>query len=76
VLVHQLGKMLVILGLVVVVAGLLLMTGLKIPGFGKLPGDIVYRSRNTTLYFPIVTCLILSAALTLFLWLARILIRR
>ncbi len=72
---HQLGKMLVILGVVIGGAGLLLMSG-KIPGFGRLPGDIVHRGRNTTFYFPVVTCLILSAALTLVLWLARVFMRR
>lgn len=36
---------------------------------GRLPGDIVYRGKNTTFYFPIVTCLVLSVILSLILWL-------
>jgi hypothetical protein len=44
--------------------------GAKLPfRLGRLPGDIVYQGRNTTFYFPIVTCLVLSVALTLILWL-------
>ena len=64
------GKLLILLGAVLVVLGLLLTLGgkLNLP-LGRLPGDIVYRGRNTTFYFPIVTCLLLSAALTLILWL-------
>jgi hypothetical protein len=36
---------------------------------GRLPGDIVHRGGNTTFYFPIVTCLLLSVALSLLFWL-------
>jgi hypothetical protein len=36
---------------------------------GRLPGDIVFRGKNTTFYFPIVTCLVLSVILSLILWL-------
>ena len=40
----------------------------RLPLF-RLPGDIVYRGKNTTFYFPIVTCLLLSVILSLILWL-------
>jgi len=44
--------------------------GGKLPfGLGRLPGDIVHRGEHTTFYFPIVTCLVLSAALSLLFWL-------
>ena len=36
---------------------------------GRLPGDISYQSQNTTIYFPIVTCLVLSAFFTIVMWL-------
>jgi hypothetical protein len=50
-------------------AGALLVFGAKLPfRLGRLPGDIIYQGRNTTFYFPIVTCLIVSLALTLFFW--------
>jgi len=67
----QLGKFLVILGVLLVVAGLLLMAGAKFSflGLGKLPGDITYKGKNVQVYFPIVTCMVLSVVLTLVFWL-------
>jgi hypothetical protein len=56
------GKMLVILGAFLMVVGILLTLPLRL---GHLPGDIVIRSKNSVFYFPIVTCLLLSALLTL-----------
>jgi hypothetical protein len=66
----QLGKFLVILGVLLVVAGLLLMGGARFPviGLGRLPGDIAYRGKNVHFYFPIVTCLVLSVVVTAVLW--------
>ena len=67
----QVGKLLVIAGILLVLVGLLLMAGsrLPFPGLGKLPGDVSYKGKNVTFYFPIVTCIILSVALTMVLWL-------
>lgn len=66
---RELGKALLIFGVVLAAAGALLMLGGKLPlRLGRLPGDIVYSGRNTTFYFPIVTCLVLSAVLTLLFW--------
>ena len=67
----QLGKFLVIIGVLLVAAGLLLMAGAKFSffGLGRLPGDIVYKGKNAQFYFPIVTCLVLSVVLTLVFWL-------
>jgi uncharacterized membrane protein YidH (DUF202 family) len=66
----QLGKFLVIVGVLLVVVGLLLMAGAKSSffGLGRLPGDIVYKGQNAQFYFPIVTCLVLSVVLTLVFW--------
>lgn len=74
----QLGKFLVIVGVVLVGLGLLLMAGSRFSffGFGRLPGDIAYKGKNVSFYFPIVTCLVLSAILTLILWLFSFLSRR
>jgi DUF2905 family protein len=63
------GRMLLILGIVLVGVGALLVFGAKLPfRLGRLPGDIVYQGRKSTFYFPIVTCLVVSLALTLFFW--------
>jgi Protein of unknown function (DUF2905) len=74
----HLGKMLVVVGVVLVGAGLLLMAGSKFSffGFGRLPGDIVYKGKHTAFYFPIVSCLVLSAVLTLAFWLFSVLTRK
>ena len=58
------GKLLVVIGLVIACVGLLMMLGLPI---GRLPGDITYRRGGTTVYFPIVTCIVASVILTLVL---------
>jgi hypothetical protein len=64
---QELGRALVIFGLAVVaIGGLVLLAG-KMPFVGKLPGDIVVRKGNFTLYAPLMTGLILSLLLTLVL---------
>jgi hypothetical protein len=64
------GKLLLVAGGMLVVLGVLLMLGPKLPlRLGRLPGDIVWHGRNTTFYFPIVTSILLSVVLTLILWL-------
>lgn len=67
----NIGKLLIAVGLGLAALGLLTLAASKLglPRLGKLPGDIVYRGKNTTVYFPIVTCIVLSALLTLALWL-------
>jgi hypothetical protein len=68
--VTDLGKLLVGLGALVMVAGLVLMllgrTNLPV---GRLPGDILYRGKNTTFYFPLATSILLSVLLSLVLYL-------
>jgi hypothetical protein len=60
-----LGKMLILLGVFIVLIGLLLVIGEKIPWIGRLPGDIIIRKKNFTFYFPIVTSILISIILTL-----------
>ena len=60
----EIGRTLLVLGGVLVVVGLLLTFGGRIPGLGRLPGDIVYRRGSLTFYFPLVTSLLLSLLLT------------
>jgi hypothetical protein len=68
--IRETGRWLIILGILLVAVGGLLMVGGRLPlRLGRLPGDIVYHGRNTTIYFPIVTCIVLSVGLTLILWL-------
>lgn len=57
-------------GVALVALGLLLMAGSKFSflGLGRLPGDLAYKGKNFQFYFPIVTCLVLSAVVTLLLW--------
>ena len=56
-------KILIIVGIVILALGLL-YPYLKKIGLGQLPGDIIYKSDNSTFFFPIVTCIIISVVLT------------
>ena len=57
-------KILIILGMILLIVGLLYPFVKKI-GFGQLPGDIIIKSGNSTFFFPIVTCIIISVILTI-----------
>ncbi len=64
------GKLLVLLGMILVVAGIvLILLGRTHLPLGRLPGDIFYRGKNTTVYFPLATSLLLSVVLSLVLYL-------
>jgi uncharacterized membrane protein YidH (DUF202 family) len=62
---NDLGKFLVIAGLMLVVIGALLWSGIGKNWLGRLPGDIHYTRGNFSFYFPVVTCLVISIVLTL-----------
>jgi hypothetical protein len=65
----DIGRGILILGvLLVVVGGAILLLGRSGVPIGKLPGDITYRGKNTTVYFPIVTCIVISVVLSLLAW--------
>jgi hypothetical protein len=66
-----LGKLLILLGVFVILIGLLLLVGEKIPWVGRLPGDIIIRKKNFTFYFPIATSILISIILTLLFTLFR-----
>ena len=67
--VRELGRTLLLLGGRLVLTGAFFCFGSKLPfRFGRLPGDIVHRGEHTTFYFPIVTCLVLSTAVSLLFW--------
>ena len=66
----DLGKMLIMLGGFIVIAGaVLLLAGRFHVPLGRLPGDISYRGKNTAFYFPLTTCVIISIVLSLIFWL-------
>jgi len=65
----SLGKLLVFLGAAIFIIGaaLILFGKTNIP-LGRLPGDIIYRGKHTTFYFPLATSIVLSIVLWLLLW--------
>ncbi len=63
----SLGKMLMLLGAALVIFGAALALAGKVPGIGRLPGDILIRRGNFTFYFPLATSIVLSVVLTLLL---------
>jgi hypothetical protein len=66
---REIGKLLLVFGVILIAAGLLFIAGGKLPfRLGRLPGDIAYQGRHGSFYFPIVTCILLSVALTLIMW--------
>jgi ribose/xylose/arabinose/galactoside ABC-type transport system permease subunit len=66
---NELGKVLVVVGLGITALGLLLWSGIGKGWPGHLPGDIHMVKGGTSFHFPIVTCLLISAVLSLLLWL-------
>ncbi|MFH1655342.1 MAG: DUF2905 domain-containing protein [Candidatus Omnitrophota bacterium] len=63
------GKILILVGVVLVILGLTFLLGGKIPWLGKLPGDIYIQKKNSSFYFPITTCILISIIMTMVLWL-------
>jgi hypothetical protein len=67
--VHDLGRSLVVIGIVVAVVGVLLMLAGRVPWLGRLPGDIYIQRGNWSFYFPLMTSIVLSVLLTVVFWL-------
>lgn len=68
---RELGRFLLIAGIVLAAVGGLLLTVRRLPfRLGRLPGDIAYSGRHGTIYFPLATCILLSVLLSLVFWLA------
>jgi hypothetical protein len=66
------GRMLIALGLVLVVAGVLFSFGARLPfRLGRLPGDIYIHGKNSSFYFPLATCVLLSILLSVMMWVLR-----
>ena len=68
---QDVGKLLFITGLMLTVIGAVLWKTGGLGGLGRLPGDIVIEKGNSSFYFPIVTCILISLVLTLLAWLFR-----
>jgi hypothetical protein len=67
-----LGRLLITAGLLLAALGVLVTFAGRLPfRIGRLPGDIYIQGKNTTLYFPLVTCLLASIVLSLILWIFR-----
>ena len=62
---RELGKLLIIFGVVITILGLALWSGFGASWLGRLPGDIRIERGNSAFYFPIVTCIIISIVLSL-----------
>ncbi len=68
---NEIGKLLVVAGVVIAVVGLLFWSGLTPKWLGRLPGDIRIERGHSAFYFPIVTCIVISILLSLILSLFR-----
>jgi hypothetical protein len=64
---RELGRLLIVVGGIAVVAGVLLLLADRIPWMGRLPGDIVVRRGPVTVYFPLLTSIVVSIVLTVLL---------
>ena len=65
------GRLLIVLGIVLIVIGVVVSFAPKIPWLGQLPGDIFIKGERVSFYFPLATCILLSLILSLVLYLFR-----
>ena len=63
------GRSLIVIGIVILVAGLFMTYGPRIPYLGKLPGDIYYKKDTFVFYFPLATSIVISIIISLVLYL-------
>jgi len=66
--IFNIGKFLILVGVIFTAAGVLFLILGKIPFLGKLPGDILIQKKNFTFYFPLTTCILLSIILSFILY--------
>ena len=59
------GKLFIVAGILFIIVGLFMHFGVRIPFIGRLPGDILIRKKQMTLYFPVMSCIVLSIILSL-----------
>ena len=73
---QSIGKYLIVFGAVILVAGIILTFFPRLNYFGKLPGDISIKKENYSVYFPIVTSIVISILLTLIFWIINFFFKR
>jgi hypothetical protein len=67
---REIGRLLIAVGAILAIVGAFLVFSGKLPfRLGHLPGDISWQGKHSVVYFPVVTCLVLSAVLSLIFWL-------
>jgi hypothetical protein len=66
---NDVGRALVVMGLVVAVVGVVLMVAGRVPWLGRLPGDLYIQRGNWSFYFPLATSIVVSVLLTVVIWL-------
>jgi len=67
--VNELGRLLIVVGILVAVIGVILTLAGRLPWLGRLPGDVYVQRGNWTFFFPLATSLLVSVVLSLVLWL-------
>lgn len=67
----ELGRMIIVLGIVLIIVGIFLMNTQRIPFLGKLPGDIFFSKNGVTFYFPLATSILLSIIISIILYFLR-----
>jgi hypothetical protein len=66
------GRALIVMGIVLIIAGVFFTVGGRLPfRLGRLPGDFIVRGKHSVFYFPLATCILVSAVLSLVFWLFR-----
>ena len=73
---QSIGKYLIVFGAVILAAGIILTFFPRLNYFGKLPGDISIKKENYSVYFPIVTSIVISILLTLIFWIINYFFKR
>ncbi|MDE1921375.1 MAG: DUF2905 domain-containing protein [Candidatus Omnitrophica bacterium] len=64
----EIGKTIIIAGIILIVIGILVMVAGKVPGVGRLPGDIFIKKENFSFYFPLTTCILLSIIISIVMY--------
>ncbi|MDD2365866.1 MAG: DUF2905 domain-containing protein [Desulfuromonadaceae bacterium] len=65
------GKSLIVIGLLLILAGVVVSFAPRFPWLGKLPGDILVKRENFSFYFPLTSCILISLILSFIMWLLR-----
>jgi len=65
------GRLLIVMGLILAAVGVIISFAPRIPWLGKLPGDIYIKKDHFTFFFPLTTCILLSALVSFILWLLK-----